>query len=145
MSLFQRLQGNRQEKIDAEKKAGADFLAGNKAKEGVQELPNGIQYQVLQEGTGEKPALQAKIKAHYIGRLTNGNEFDNSFKRGQPFEAPILNLIKGWQVVLPMMPVGSRWRLWIPSDLAYGDNGAGGSIPGGAVLDFEIELLGIVG
>jgi FKBP-type peptidyl-prolyl cis-trans isomerase FklB len=145
MSLFQKLQGNRQEKIDAEKKAGADFLAGNKTKEGVQELPNGIQYQVLQEGTGEKPALQAKIKAHYIGRLTNGNEFDNSFKRGQPFEAPILNLIKGWQVVLPMMPVGSRWRLWIPSDLAYGDNGAGGSIPGGAVLDFEIELLGIVG
>lgn len=145
MSLFQKLQGNRQEKIDAEKATGASFLAENKSKEGVQELPDGIQYQVLQEGTGEKPALQAKIKAHYIGRLINGNEFDNSFKRGQPFEAPILNLIKGWQTVLPMMPVGSRWRLWIPSDLAYGDNGAGGSIPGGAVLDFEIELLGIVG
>jgi len=145
MSLFQKPQGNRQEKIDAEKATGATFLAENKAKDGVLELPNGIQYQVVQEGTGEKPALQAKIKAHYIGRLINGNEFDNSFKRGQPFEAPILNLIKGWQVVLPMMPVGSRWRLWIPSDLAYGDGGAGGSIPGGAVLDFEIELLGIVG
>jgi FKBP-type peptidyl-prolyl cis-trans isomerase FklB len=145
MSLFNKLQESKQTKIDAEKAAGATFLQENKTKEGITELPSGIQYQVVQEGTGPKPALQAKIKAHYVGRLINGNEFDNSFKRGQPFEAPILNLIKGWQEVLPMMPVGSRWRFWIPSDLAYGDSGAGGSIPGGAVLDFEIELLGIVG
>ena len=145
MSLFNKLQESKQRKIDAEKAAGAIFLQENKTKEGITELASGIQYQVVQEGTGPKPALQAKIKAQYVGRLINGNEFDNSFKRGQPFEAPILNLIKGWQEVLPMMPVGSRWRFWIPSDLAYGDSGAGGSIPGGAVLDFEIELLGIVG
>lgn len=144
MSLFDRLQSSRQEKIDEEKKAGAAFLAENKKKEGVIELPNGIQYQVLKEGSGEKPKLGDTIKAHYAGRLINGKEFDSSYKRNAPFSAPILNLIKGWQIVLPMMPLNSKWQLWIPSDLAYGDAGAGGSIPGGAVLDFEIELLEII-
>ena len=76
--------------------------------------------------------------------LLNGKEFDSSFKRNQPFTAPLRNLIKGWQEVVPMMPVGSKWRLWIPSELAYGDRGAGGSIPGGATLQFDIELLEIV-
>ena len=144
MSLFDKLQGNRNAKINEEKTSGAAFLADNKKKEGVVELTNGIQYQVLKEGSGEKPNVRDKIKAHYAGRLLNGKEFDSSYKRGTPFVAPILNLIEGWQIVLPMMPLNSKWRLWIPSDLAYGDAGAGGSIPGGAVLDFEIELLEIL-
>lgn len=145
MSLFDRLQANRGEKLEKEKAAGAEFMASNKQAEGVQELPSGIQYLVVQEGDGPKPQLQSTIKAHYIGRLLNGNEFDNSYRRGQPFSARITGLIKGWQQVLPLMPTGSRWRIWVPSDLAYGDNGAGAGIPGGAVLDFEIELLEIVG
>ena len=144
MSLFDKLQSNRKSKIDEEKNAGAAFLAENKKREGVIELPNGIQYQVIKEGSGDKPDVRDKIKAHYAGRLINGKEFDSSYKRNTPFTAPILNLIKGWQIVLPMMPLNSKWRLWIPSDLAYGDAGAGGSIPGGAVLDFEIELLEII-
>jgi FKBP-type peptidyl-prolyl cis-trans isomerase FklB len=144
MSLFDKLQSNRKAKIDEEKNAGAAFLAENKKKEGVFELPNGIQYQIIKEGSGDKPDVRDKIKAHYAGRLINGKEFDSSFRRNAPFTAPILNLIKGWQIVLPMMPLNSKWRLWIPSDLAYGDAGAGGSIPGGAVLDFEIELLEII-
>jgi FKBP-type peptidyl-prolyl cis-trans isomerase FklB len=144
MGLQDRLRGARQEKIDAEKNAGKEFLQENKNKEGVQELGNGIQYRVLQEGTGEKPSRTATITAHYRGSLTNGKEFDNSFKRNQPFTARLTQLIKGWQEVIPMMPEGSRWELWIPSDLGYGDNGAPqAGIPGGAVLHFEIELLRI--
>lgn len=144
MSLFEKLQANRQAKVNEEKNAGAAFLAENKKRTGVIELSNGIQYEVLKEGDGAKPDVRDKIKAHYAGRLLNGKEFDSSYRRGAPFTAPILNLIKGWQIVLPMMPLNSKWRLWIPSDLAYGDAGAGGSIPGGATLDFEIELLEIV-
>jgi len=144
MSLFDKLQSSRKAKIDEEKAAGAAFLAENKKREGVIELSSGIQYEILKEGAGDKPDLKDKIKAHYAGRLINGKEFDSSYKRGAPFTAPILHLIKGWQDVLPMMPLNSKWRLWIPSDLAYGDNGAGANIPGGAVLDFEIELLEII-
>lgn len=144
MSLFEKLQANRQAKVNEEKNAGAAFLAENKKRTGVIELSNGIQYEVLKEGSGAKPDVRDKIKAHYAGRLLNGKEFDSSYRRGAPFTAPILNLITGWQIVLPMMPLNSKWRLWIPSDLAYGDAGAGGSIPGGATLDFEIELLEIM-
>jgi FKBP-type peptidyl-prolyl cis-trans isomerase FklB len=138
MSLFDKLHASRKAKVDEEKTTGAAFLAENKKNEGVIELPNGIQYQVLKEGDGEKPGIGDKIKAHYAGRLINGKEFDSSYRRNSPFTAPIRNLIEGWQIVLPMMPINSKWRLWIPSDLAYGDNGAVGSIPGGAVLVFEI-------
>ncbi|HUQ97777.1 MAG TPA: FKBP-type peptidyl-prolyl cis-trans isomerase [Chitinophagaceae bacterium] len=144
MSLFDRLQNNRAEKVQAEKEAGAAFMQTNSTKEGVQLFENTIQYKVLQQGTGDKPAPNATIKAHYAGRLLNGTEFDSSFKRGQPFTAPLNALIKGWQKIIPQMPVGSRWQIWIPSNLAYGDGGQS-SIPGGAVLEFEIELLEIVG
>lgn len=144
MSLFDRLQGARSEKIQKEKDAGAAFMKENSEKEGVVQLPNGIHYQVLKEGTGPKPSPTSTIKAHYRGALLNGREFDSSFKRNQPFTARLTQLIKGWQHVLPMMPVGSLWRLWIPSHLAYGDQGAGGNIPGGATLVFEIELLEIL-
>lgn len=145
MSLFDRLQKSRTGKVAAEKDAGAEFLQQNQMKEGVQLLDNGIQYEVLQQGSGNTPLPTATIKAHYIGRLLNGKEFDNSYKRGAPFTAPLSALIKGWQYAIPQMPVGSKWRLWIPSDLAYGDAGVGqAGIPGGAVLDFEIELLDII-
>lgn len=145
MSLFDKLQSNRREKLDKEKAAGTEFMEANKQAEGVQELPSGIQYKIVQEGNGPKPQLQSTIKAHYVGRLLNGSEFDSSYRRNQPFSARITQLIRGWQEVLPLMPTGSRWRIWVPSDLAYGDNGAGAGIPGGATLDFEIELLEIVG
>lgn len=145
MALFDRLQNSRGEKLAAEKEAGNAFLESNRKQEGVQVFENAMQYKILQEGTGEKPSPNATIEAHYIGRLLNETEFDNSFKRGKPFQAPLSALIKGWQRIIPQMPVGSRWRIWIPSDLAYGDAGVGqANIPGGAVLDFEIELLKII-
>jgi FKBP-type peptidyl-prolyl cis-trans isomerase FklB len=143
MGLQDKLRGHREEKLQAEKDAGKQFMAGNKNNEGVTELPNGIQYQVLKDGNGPKPQANSKVKAHYRGALLDGKEFDSSFKRNQPFTAPLTSLIKGWQQVVPLMPVGSMWRLWIPSDLAYGDYGTGG-IPGGATLVFDIELLEIV-
>jgi FKBP-type peptidyl-prolyl cis-trans isomerase FklB len=143
MSLFDRLQGSRNEKLQKEKDAGNAFMQENKTKEGVVELPSGIQYQILKEAAGEKPSLSSTIKAHYRGALLDGKEFDSSFKRNQPFTAKPTQLISGWQEILPMMPVGSTWRLWIPSHLAYGDNGSG-NIPGGATLVFDIELLEIL-
>lgn len=143
MSLFDRLQNAKSEKLQKEKEAGQAFMAENKSKEGVIELPNGIQYQILKDAEGPKPSPTSTVKAHYRGALLDGKEFDSSFKRNQPFSAKLTQLIKGWQDVLPLMPVGSTWRLWIPSHLAYGDYGTGG-IPGGATLVFDIELLEIL-
>lgn len=131
-------------KIQAQKTAGAAFMAENIGREGVKELPGGIQYTVIKEGSGASPLVTESVKAHYKGTLLDGTEFDNSFKRGQPFTAPLRALIKGWQVALPLMKEGDHWRLWIPSDLAYGDRGAGTDIPGGATLVFEVELLEVV-
>ena len=132
------------DKIVAQKESGAVFLKSNKEKEGVVELPGGMQYLVIKEGTGAQPMITDAVKAHYKGALLDGKEFDNSFKRGQPFSAPLRSLIKGWQEALPLMKEGSHWRLWIPSDMAYGDRGAGSDIPGGATLMFEVELIQIV-
>jgi FKBP-type peptidyl-prolyl cis-trans isomerase FklB len=132
------------DQINAQKEAGSQFLETNREKEGVQELPGGLQYVVIKQGMGPQPLVTDTIKAHYKGSLLDGKEFDNSFKRGQPFTAPLRSLIKGWQIALPLMKEGSHWRLWIPSDLAYGDRGAGGAIPGGATLVFEIELIQVV-
>ncbi len=130
-------------KVEKEKETGAAFLKENAAKPGVTTLPEGIQYEVLKEGTGNQPAIADTVLAHYKGSLLDGKEFDNSFKRGQPFKAPLRSLIQGWQIAIPLMKEGSHWRLWIPSDLAYGDRGAGGAIPGGATLIFEVELISI--
>ena len=143
MSLFDRLQSAKGDKLQKEKEAGIAFMEQNKGNAGVMELPGGMQYQILKEAAGAQPKPGAKVKAHYRGALLDGKEFDSSFKRNQPFTASLNQLIKGWQQVLPMMPVGSTWRLWIPSDLAYGDYGTGG-IPGGATLMFDIELLEIL-
>lgn len=131
-------------KIAAQKEAGAGFLKANKEKEGVVELASGVQYLILKEGTGAQPLISDAVKAHYKGALLDGKEFDSSFRRNQPFTAPLRSLIKGWQEVLPLMKEGSHWRLWIPSDLAYGDRGAGADIPGGATLVFEVELLNVI-
>jgi FKBP-type peptidyl-prolyl cis-trans isomerase FklB len=144
MNLQQKLKDKMMEKINKEKNEGLEFLNKNKQKEGIIELEGGMQYQVLQQGAGTFPTLTSTVRAHYAGSLLNGKEFDSSYKRGQPFEAPVNALIKGWQIALPMMQTGSKWRLWIPSDLGYGDRGAGGSIPGGALLVFDIELLDIL-
>ena len=131
-------------KIEKQKQDGQAFLEENKSKEGVKSLPEGLQYLVIKEGSGAQPGINDTVKAHYKGALLDGKEFDNSFKRGQPFSAPLRSLIRGWQIALPLMKEGSHWRLWIPSDLAYGDRGAGGAIPGGATLMFEVELISIV-
>ena len=132
------------DKISAQKEAGKSFLKANKENEGVVELASGIQYLVLKEGTGARPSVNDTVKAHYKGALLDGKEFDSSFKRNQPFTAALRSLIKGWQEALPLMKEGSHWRLWIPSDLAYGDRGAGNDIPGGATLLFEVELIEII-
>jgi FKBP-type peptidyl-prolyl cis-trans isomerase FklB len=144
MSVQNKLKEFMQGKIEAQKQQGKVFMEANNSKAGVTELPEGIQYEVIKEGTGPQPAITDKIKAHYKGALLDGKEFDSSFRRNQPFTAPLRSLIKGWQIAIPLMKQGSHWRLWIPSDLAYGDRGAGSDIPGGATLLFEVELLEII-
>lgn len=141
MGLQDKLKAFMSNKLEAQKEAGRKFLETNKVREGVCTLPEGIQYEVIKEGTGKQPAVHQSVTAHYRGALLDGIEFDSSFKRNQPFTAPLKALIKGWQIAIPLMKEGSHWRLWIPSDLAYGDRGAGSDIPGGATLLFEVELL----
>jgi FKBP-type peptidyl-prolyl cis-trans isomerase FklB len=144
MSIQNKLKEFMTNKIETQKKAGEAFMQTNKDKPGVVSLPEGIQYEVLKEGTGRQPVISDAIKAHYKGALLDGKEFDSSFKRNQPFSAPLRSLIKGWQIAIPLMQEGSHWRLWIPSELAYGDRGAGSDIPGGATLVFEVELLQVL-
>jgi len=120
---------------------GPKFLEENKAKEGVVILPSGLQYKVITEGTGKSPKATDKVKVHYRGTLINGKEFDSSFKRNQPAEFPVNGVIKGWTEALQLMKEGSKWELYIPSDLAYGARGAGGDIGPNATLIFEVELL----
>ena len=140
-----KLQAFMANKSNGEKTKGKTFLAANKKRAGVVELPNGLQYEILKAGTGEKPTAQDTVKAHYRGTLIDGTPFDNSYDRGEPLTIPVGGVIQGWVQALQMMPVGSKWKLFIPSDLAYGDRGAGnGQIPGGATLIFEIELLDLI-
>jgi FKBP-type peptidyl-prolyl cis-trans isomerase FklB len=106
-------------------------------------LPDGLQYKSLKEGDGPKPTASDTVSCNYRGTLTNGKEFDSSYKRGQPSSFPVSGVIKGWTEALQLMPVGSKWELYIPADLAYGDRGAGQDISPGDTLIFEIELLGI--
>jgi len=132
------------EKAEPNKKAGEAFLAENKTKPGVITLPSGLQYIVLKEGTGPKPAAADKVKCHYEGTLIDGTVFDSSIKRGEPIEFAVTGVIPGWTEALQLMPVGSKWKLFIPSNLGYGDQGAGASIKPGSTLIFEVELLDIV-
>ncbi len=134
-------------KVAAEenKKEGAEFLAANKTKEGVVTLPSGLQYKILTEGAGPKPTATDTVACNYRGTLISGTEFDSSYKRGQPASFPVNGVIKGWTEALQLMPVGSKWQLFIPSDLGYGDRGSGPNIGPGATLIFEVELLSIQG
>jgi FKBP-type peptidyl-prolyl cis-trans isomerase FklB len=124
-------------------KAGEEFLAANKDKEGVVTLPSGMQYKILTAGSGPKPTASDTVSCNYKGTLLNGKEFDSSYKRGHPETFPVGGVIKGWTEALQLMPVGSKWQLFIPADLAYGDRGAGGDIGPGETLIFEVELLSI--
>lgn len=145
MTIQNKLMQYMNSKNAAVKEEGKKFLAENKKRAGVVELPNGLQYEIIKAGTGEKPKATDTVKAHYAGRIVNGTEdFDNSYKRGQPLVIPVGGVIQGWVQALQLMPVGSKWKLFIPSDLGYGDRGAGHAIPGGATLIFDIELLEIV-
>lgn len=127
----------------ANRKEGDAFLSENKSKEGVKVLPDGLQYKVLTEGNGPKPAATDTVTVNYRGTLINGKEFDSSYKRGQPASFPVNGVIKGWTEALQLMPVGSKYQLFIPADLAYGDRGAGADIAPGDTLIFEVELLSI--
>lgn len=144
MYIQQKLQQFMATKIKAVKDSGEKFLEENKNRPGVVTLPDGMQYEIIKKGTGPKPTAQDTVKANYIGTLIDGKEFDNSYKRGEPLTIPVSGVIRGWTEALQLMPVGSTWKLFIPSELAYGDRGAGGVIPGGATLVFTIELLDIV-
>ena len=118
-------------------------MAGNKTKEGIVTLPSGLQYKIMKEGTGPKPTASDSVVCNYRGTLINGTEFDSSYKRGQPATFPVNGVIKGWTEALQLMPVGSKWQLFVPADLAYGDRGAGADIGPDATLIFEVELLSI--
>jgi FKBP-type peptidyl-prolyl cis-trans isomerase FklB len=130
---------------DANKKEGDEFLAQNKTKEGVVTLPSGLQYKILKEGTGPKPSASDSVVCNYKGTLIDNTEFDSSYKRGQPATFPVGQVIKGWTEVLQLMPVGSKWQVFVPSDLAYGPRAPGGAIGPNSTLIFEIELLSIQG
>lgn len=130
-------------KGEANVKKGEAFLAENKTKPGVQTTASGLQYIVLKEGTGPKPTLNDKVTTHYHGTLIDGTIFDSSVDRGQPASFPVSGVIPGWTEALQLMPVGSKWKLFLPSNLGYGERGAGGKIGPNSVLVFEVELLSI--
>lgn len=127
----------------ANKKEGQDFLAANKGKTGIVTLPSGLEYKVLKEGSGAKPTASDTVECNYRGTLINGKEFDSSVKHGGPATFPVSGVIKGWTEALQLMPVGSKWQLFIPAELAYGDRGAGPDIGPDSTLIFEVELVSI--
>jgi len=125
------------------RKAGEEFLSANKIKEGVVTLPSGLEYKILTAGTGPKPTAGDTVTCNYRGTFLNGKEFDSSYKRGEPTSFPVGGVIKGWTEALQLMPVGSKWQLFIPADMAYGERGAPPDIGPGETLIFEVELLSI--
>ncbi len=130
--------------FEANIKAGKEFLAENAKKEGVVSLESGLQYEVIAEGSGSKPAATDNVKCHYHGTLIDGTVFDSSVQRGEPATFPVNGVIAGWVEALQLMPVGSKWKLYVPSELAYGEQGAGQQIGPHTTLIFEVELLDIV-
>jgi FKBP-type peptidyl-prolyl cis-trans isomerase len=147
MQLQTEVRGNMETKAHeagaAARKEGEGFLAANKNKEGVVTLPSGMQYKILTEGKGPKPTTNDTVTCNYRGTLINGKEFDSSYKTGKPVSFPVSGVIKGWTEALQLMPVGSKWQLFIPADMAYGDRGAGNDIGPGETLIFEVELVSI--
>jgi FKBP-type peptidyl-prolyl cis-trans isomerase FklB len=139
----QEQEAKRQAALETNKKDGAAFLAANATKPGVVTLPSGLQYKILVAGTGPKPTADDRVVCNYRGMLLDNTEFDSSYKRGQPATFPVTGVIKGWTEALQLMPVGSKWQLFIPADLAYGERGQA-TIEPNATLVFEVELLSIV-
>ena len=139
-TYFGKLQAAAQKKAS---EAGATYLTENAAKEGVITTASGLQYEILTEGDGVKPTTADQVTVHYHGMLTDGTVFDSSVDRGEPAKFGVTQVIKGWTEALQLMSVGDKWKLTIPSNLAYGDKGAGGMIGPNATLVFEVELLGI--
>lgn len=143
MGIADKLFQLKNEKAAANLKAGQEFLAANKTKQGITELPSGLQYEVITEGTGAKPLATNKVTCHYHGTLIDGNVFDSSVRRGQPATFPLNAVIKGWTEGLQLMSVGSKWRFFIPPHLGYGDRQVSAQIGPNSTLIFEVELLGI--
>lgn len=144
MTAFQKeMMAKKEEVAKQNKKDGEAFLAENKKKEGVKTLPSGLQYKVVKAGTGKKPKSTDTVTVHYRGTLINGTEFDSSYKRGQTVSFPVSGVIPGWTEALQLMEEGAKWQLFIPSNLAYGEKGAGNVIGPNATLIFEIELVSI--
>jgi len=129
---------------DKNLKEGEEFLAKNKTKSGVVTTASGLQYEIIKAGTGPKPTAEQEVKCHYVGTTIDGKEFDSSVKRGEPATFPVNRVIPGWTEALQLMPVGSKWKLYIPASLAYGERGAGQDIKPNSALIFEVELLEIV-
>jgi len=146
-SFQEQMRTKQQEKMkvagEKGKQEGESFLAENKKEKGITTLPSGLQYKVLTMGTGPKPKAEQTVRVHYQGKLIDGTEFDSSYKRGEPAVFPVNGVIAGWTEGLQLMPVGSKWQLFIPSNLAYGEAGAGQVIPPNATLIFDVELLSI--
>jgi FKBP-type peptidyl-prolyl cis-trans isomerase FklB len=143
-TIQQRLKQAMDNKLNVEKAKGEAFLATNGKRAGVITLPSGVQYEVVTKSDSTvSPTEKDTVVANYAGTLIDGTEFDNSYKRNQPITIPVNGVIKGWTEVLQLMHVGDKFKVYIPSSMAYGDRGAGGTIPGGATLIFEVELLGI--
>ncbi|MCW3122123.1 MAG: FKBP-type peptidyl-prolyl cis-trans isomerase [Flavipsychrobacter sp.] len=143
MGIADRLANMKAEQAATNLAAGQEFLAANKQKPGITELPSGLQYEVMTEGTGAKPTASSKVTCHYHGTLINGTIFDSSVQRGRPADFPLNQVIKGWTEGVQLMPVGSKWRFFIPPHLGYGDRQVGPSIGPNSTLIFEVELLGI--
>ncbi len=143
MELQAKLQEKKKAEGEKNKKAGDDFLAANKAKEGVVTLPSGLQYKVIKQGDGPKPAATNYVVTHYRGTTIDGTEFDSSYTRGEPATFAANRVIKGWTEALQLMPVGSKWQLFIPADLAYGPSGQPPKIAPNSTLIFDIELISI--
>ncbi|MGE4103520.1 MAG: FKBP-type peptidyl-prolyl cis-trans isomerase [Pirellulales bacterium] len=142
--LNKQMAARRTQQVGENLAAGNAFLAANGKKPGVVTLPSGLQYKVLKAGTGQKPKATDTVKTHYTGRLIDGTVFDSSVDRNEPVSFPVGNVIPGWVEALQLMPVGSKWQLFIPAKLAYGERGTpGGEIPPNSTLVFEIELLNI--
>jgi FKBP-type peptidyl-prolyl cis-trans isomerase FklB len=143
MGITDRLFNMKNEKASTNLKAGQDFLEANKQRPGVTSLPSGLQYEVITEGSGIKPGARSNVTCHYHGSLIDGTVFDSSVKRGQPATFPLNRVISGWTEGLQLMGVGSKWRFFIPPNLAYGDRQTGSDIGPNSTLIFEVELLGV--
>ncbi len=142
--LQQKMQARAQQEAQVAAQAGIEFLEENAKKAGVQVTESGLQYEILVAGEGDKPSATATVRTHYHGTFIDGRVFDSSVERDQPAEFAVGGVIAGWTEALQMMPVGSKWRLAVPAELAYGAQGAGGSIPPHSTLVFEVELLAIL-